>query len=208
MPTLPSEIMLVLSPFAQVFSERVWDWAQVLVAGAILALMIWRRPALRRRGKVLVAMALLVLAGSVYAARVYFAEVMFTQLPEVVRVPVGGATHLQPEDLLLAVKVGDEAAAYPFPIIGYHHLVNDRLAGPELPDERDDSRPQILVAVLAVAWLRIAEQRGKCAIAQPGLRLRGWRDLLSLRPWCLLLRSGPPGPRTEEEHGNDGRGDG
>ncbi len=37
MPTLPREIIQVIMPFAQVFSERVWDWAQVLLAGAILA---------------------------------------------------------------------------------------------------------------------------------------------------------------------------
>lgn len=37
MLTLPPEIMPVLNSFAPVFSERVWDWAQVLVAGAILA---------------------------------------------------------------------------------------------------------------------------------------------------------------------------
>jgi len=37
MITLPPEMMLILTHFAPVFSERVWDWAQVLVAGAILA---------------------------------------------------------------------------------------------------------------------------------------------------------------------------
>jgi hypothetical protein len=37
MPILPPEIVQAIRPFAQVFSERMWDWAQVLVAGAILA---------------------------------------------------------------------------------------------------------------------------------------------------------------------------
>lgn len=37
MLTLPAEIMIVLQHFAPVVSERVWDWAQVLVMGAILA---------------------------------------------------------------------------------------------------------------------------------------------------------------------------
>lgn len=35
--TVPTEIMLVLQHFAPVVSERIWDWAQVLVLGAILA---------------------------------------------------------------------------------------------------------------------------------------------------------------------------
>src|SRR5438876_12398941 len=37
MLTLPAEIMTLLKEFAPVFSERIWDWAQVLVASAILA---------------------------------------------------------------------------------------------------------------------------------------------------------------------------
>src|SRR5215213_5661291 len=37
MGTLPPEIVRVLRVFEDVFSERVWDWVQVLVVGAILA---------------------------------------------------------------------------------------------------------------------------------------------------------------------------
>jgi hypothetical protein len=37
MPILPPEIIQAIRPFAQVFSDRVWDWAQVLLVGAILA---------------------------------------------------------------------------------------------------------------------------------------------------------------------------
>ncbi len=33
---LPTEIMQVLRPFAQVFSERVWEWVKVLLVGAVL----------------------------------------------------------------------------------------------------------------------------------------------------------------------------
>jgi hypothetical protein len=37
MGTLPGEIVRVLRVFEDVFSERVWDWVQVLLVGAILA---------------------------------------------------------------------------------------------------------------------------------------------------------------------------
>ena len=37
MLTLPTEIIQVLHPFAQAFSERTWEWVQILVVGAILA---------------------------------------------------------------------------------------------------------------------------------------------------------------------------
>ncbi len=37
MPTLPTTMIQVLAPFAPLFSERLWQHAQVLLAGAILA---------------------------------------------------------------------------------------------------------------------------------------------------------------------------
>lgn len=37
MLNLPIEMIILLQPFAPVFSERTWDWVQVLVVGAILA---------------------------------------------------------------------------------------------------------------------------------------------------------------------------
>lgn len=37
MLTLPADIMPVIGVFRQVFSERVWDWAQILLVGSILA---------------------------------------------------------------------------------------------------------------------------------------------------------------------------
>src|SRR5437763_12357828 len=36
METLPREIVRVLRTFEDVFSERIWDWVQGLVVGAIL----------------------------------------------------------------------------------------------------------------------------------------------------------------------------
>jgi hypothetical protein len=37
MLNLPIEIIVLMQPFTPVFSERTWDWVQVLVVGAILA---------------------------------------------------------------------------------------------------------------------------------------------------------------------------
>jgi len=37
MLTMPAEIMAVMEQFSPVVSERIWDWAQGLVIGAILA---------------------------------------------------------------------------------------------------------------------------------------------------------------------------
>ena len=37
MRNLPAAIIQVLRPFERVFSERVWEWAKILLVGAILA---------------------------------------------------------------------------------------------------------------------------------------------------------------------------
>ena len=37
MPILPADIVHLLRPFAQAFSERIWEWVQLLIVGAILA---------------------------------------------------------------------------------------------------------------------------------------------------------------------------
>jgi hypothetical protein len=37
MPSLPPEMIVVCAPFAQLFSDRVWRHAQVVVRGAIVA---------------------------------------------------------------------------------------------------------------------------------------------------------------------------
>lgn len=37
MPSLPAEMIVLLAPFAQLFSDRVWRHAQMLVVGAVLA---------------------------------------------------------------------------------------------------------------------------------------------------------------------------
>lgn len=33
---LPTDIMPIIGAFRQVFSERMWDWAQILLVGSIL----------------------------------------------------------------------------------------------------------------------------------------------------------------------------
>jgi len=37
MPNLPIEIIVLMQPFTPVFTERTWDWVQVLLVRAIIA---------------------------------------------------------------------------------------------------------------------------------------------------------------------------
>jgi hypothetical protein len=61
-------------------------------------------------------------------SRVNVYELMFHPVgqPEFV---AASATKLDGAEKVLAIRVGEEARAYPIRSISYHHIVNDRLGG-------------------------------------------------------------------------------
>jgi len=44
-------------------------------------------------------------------------------------IPMGEATYLNDDDLVIGVKVGDEVRAYPHPILDWHEIINDDING-------------------------------------------------------------------------------
>ena len=63
-----------------------------------------------------------------------FATISFINVFEIMFHPIdqptfadGAEAKLDPEDMLLTVKLGDQSRAYPVRTLAYHHLVNDRL---------------------------------------------------------------------------------
>jgi Protein of unknown function (DUF3179) len=54
-------------------------------------------------------------------------EWMFNPLPRPAFVAAEKATFVEPDDLVLSVSAGGDAAAYPIRQMAYHHLVNDRI---------------------------------------------------------------------------------
>lgn len=98
----------------------------LLLAGIALAVTSWRA-GLRLWGKVGVTATCVVLALLAQGARLRPAEIRFARITEVVRVPRDRATSIKPSDMVLGVTAGGEAAAYPLPVIAFHHIVNDRL---------------------------------------------------------------------------------
>lgn len=112
-------------------SYRVSQWTPsvalvALLVGVGLAVFIWRRSA-GPKTKLGLALGCLVLGAFSYLSRQTVAERTFSALPDVVRVPVADSSHVLPNDLVLGVTHAGAAAAYPVPIIAYHHIVNDRL---------------------------------------------------------------------------------
>lgn len=74
------------------------------------------------------ALGVLVLGAAWFARQNYF-EWMFRPLADARFVRAGAADFVRPDDLVLAVRLGEEAVAYPVPQLAYHHLVEDLVGG-------------------------------------------------------------------------------
>jgi hypothetical protein len=98
-----------------------------LLLGVSAAVMLWPRLS-RRLGKAALALAVILLAGAALLARQNHFEWMFRPLPAPQFVEAAAAAHLDDdEDLVLGVRLGGQARAYPVRALAYHHVVNDRV---------------------------------------------------------------------------------
>ena len=78
------------------------------------------------------AKALLVLPPAVAIGAAWFTfqnpfEWIFNRLPDVRYAAVREATFVEPSDLVIAVTLDGDSAAYPIRQLAYHHMVNDRI---------------------------------------------------------------------------------
>jgi len=126
--------MYVIRPFrAQGTDElaaalELWRWgpgAAAIAAGVAVAcaLLIWRT--VRSRASRLAAFAMAGLTATVAVfSHVNIFELMFHPVdsPETT---AASEAKLDADDMVLAVRVGDDARAYPIRMMGYHHIVND-----------------------------------------------------------------------------------
>lgn len=92
----------------------------------LLALPLWRTVG-RWRKSVLV-LALLLVTFSAVMAHINYFEWMFH--------PIAGPqflaqsdSKLDPKEMVMSVRLGGDARAYPIPQMAYHHILNDVVAG-------------------------------------------------------------------------------
>jgi hypothetical protein len=92
----------------------------------ILAYELWRTAT--RWRKSLLVLTLLVVTFSAVMARLNYFEWMFHPIagPQFV---AQTASKLDPKEMVLAVRFGDDARAYPISQMAYHHVLNDVVAG-------------------------------------------------------------------------------
>jgi hypothetical protein len=107
------------------FVRQIGPSLSVACAIVSLALLIlgWRR----MRGwltRLAMAFACVLALGGAYLARVNVYELMFHHL-DTPQFEVAKDSHVDKDDMVLAVLVNGDARAYPIREMAYHHVVND-----------------------------------------------------------------------------------
>jgi uncharacterized protein DUF3179 len=113
---------------AVVYGLRRWSPAIALCGlGAMAAMAIgqWRRSG--RLAKAALVAGLVTTAFAMWFSRQNPFEWMFNPLHRPAFVPARVAGFVESNDLVIAVRIGDDSAAYPIRQMAYHHLVNDRI---------------------------------------------------------------------------------
>ena len=106
-------------------------WSPIVTVLGLAALAVLAAISLRRRRTWLslvgfAGVLTLAIAAAWFARQNPF-EWMFNPLPRPQFVAAAQASFVDPNDLVLAVSVDGDAAAYPIRQMAYHHLVNDRI---------------------------------------------------------------------------------
>lgn len=109
---------------------RTWGPLVTIVTGlAALILAVGLLRGARWRQKTLVVLGLALVAASVALARYnYFERVFFKPITSP-QFASAAEVKLDPDEMVLAVRSGPQARAYPIRAMAYHHLVNDTLGG-------------------------------------------------------------------------------
>ena len=92
----------------------------------VLAFALWRT--VRRWRKAFLVLTLLIVTFSAVMARQNYFEWMFHPVTGAQFVPQS-ASKLDPKEMILAVRLGGDARAYPISQMAYHHVLNDVVAG-------------------------------------------------------------------------------
>ena len=110
---------------------RNWSpLATAVMLFAAFALVIWQwGPARRWWRKALLVVVLLLLIVPAWFARQNHFEWMFNPLTHSAYVKATDASFVRDSDMVLAVKINNEAVAYPVRLMAYHHVVQDVVGG-------------------------------------------------------------------------------
>jgi len=119
------------SPRALLWAMAIRNRAPIIsllcaIVCVIVAAMLWRNENKWRRG-LLTAITLIVTGSSVMSRLNYF-EWMFHPVPTP-QFESESSSKLEAGEMILAVRYGTDARAYPIREMAYHHIVNDVVGG-------------------------------------------------------------------------------
>ena len=127
----------IIRPFAHQ-SARGLFWAMAIrqrapivsllcaVVCFMLAASLW--PSLHKWGKALLVLPLLFVGFSAVMSRLNYFEWMFHPVDKAEFEPEA-SSKLDAKEMILAVRDGDDARAYPISQMAYHHILNDVVGG-------------------------------------------------------------------------------
>jgi len=95
------------------------------VLASLLAVWLWRGSVLAR-SRIAASAAAVLTVGFACLTHVNIYELMFHRIDSP-QVTTASAAALDPADMVLAVNSGAHSRAYPIRMMGYHHIVNDRV---------------------------------------------------------------------------------
>ena len=110
---------------------RRWSpLATVIMFVAASSLVVWQWAQARRwwRKILLVVLLLLTFVPAWFARQNHF-EWMFNPLRNSAYVKANDASFVRDADMVLAVRINNEAVAYPVRLMAYHHIVQDIVGG-------------------------------------------------------------------------------
>lgn len=128
---------VVIRPFAYQAPRALW-WAMAirqraplptLLTGLLclaLGLVLWRSAGMWRR--IALTITMLLVTFSAVMARINYFEWMFHPVDDL-RFQVEEQSKLEAGEMIMAVRLGNDARAYPISEMAYHHIVNDVVGG-------------------------------------------------------------------------------
>jgi Protein of unknown function (DUF3179) len=108
--------------------REVGPWLSGVCAAAVLLLLVRFWKVVRVGSKILLAGLFVLAAAGAVLTHVNIFEKMFHPYDSPAFVSAD-EVKVDPDDKVLAVRVGREARAYPIRTMGYHHIVNDSVGG-------------------------------------------------------------------------------
>jgi hypothetical protein len=115
------------------FSYLFKSWSPMVTLVALVLIIgitfkLWRGARRWWRKAVLILLVLLALPPAWFARQNHF-EWMFNPLKNSAYAKANEVNFVEDSDMVLAVKVANEAVAYPVRLMAYHHLVQDTVGG-------------------------------------------------------------------------------